>query len=231
MALPNMAVPTFKTKIPSTGKTIEYRPFLVREEKILLMALEGGSVDEMAEATKKILQSCILSDINVDDLATFDIEYLFLQLRGKSVGEMIDLLVGHTGESDCQHKTEVEINIDNIKVEGIKKDKTIQLTNEIGVKVRYPSMKDVEQLDDSNEGPFRVIASCIEVVYDNENVYDDFTHEEMESWLETLNKSQFAKISDFFTNIPKLQYKVEWTCPECKKKDSFIIEGLASFFM
>jgi len=232
MALPNMAVPTFKTKIPSTGKEVQFRPFLVKEEKILLMALEGGDIGEMTDATKKIIQSCLISEVDVDSLATFDVEYLFMQLRGKSVGELIKMIVGHTGDNPCEHRTEVSINIDDIKVKGVKKDKKIAITDKIGVVVSYPTMKGAQMLQSEDpEAPFKLMASCIDMVYDADNVYDDFTLEEMVQWLEGLSKQQFEKITNFFQNIPKLEYKVEWTCPECKKKDSFVIEGLASFFM
>jgi hypothetical protein len=232
MALPVMAVPTFKTKVPSTGKQIEYRPFLMKEEKILLMAMEGGDAAEMAAAMKRTLESCIMTEIDIESLATFDLEYLFLQLRGKSVGEVIEISVGHTGETECQHRTEVKINIDDIKVSGVKKDKTISITDEIGVKVRYPSMNDALKLDsDDGDAPLKLIASCIDVVYDKENVYDEFTEDEMIEWLERLNKKQFDSVVKFFENIPKLSYKVEWTCPECKQKDSFVLEGMADFFI
>jgi len=232
MTLPTIATPKFATEVPSTGETVHFRPFLVKEEKILLMAMEGGDPNEMTQATKTILESCIEEDIDVGKLATFDIEYLFLKLRAKSVGEIIELRIGHTGENvTCDHKTEVGINIDDIKVDGIKKDKKIMITDQIGIVVHYPSMADVEHLDiDDKETPFKVIAACIDMVFDGDNVYDDFTPQEMQKWLEGLNQKQFKKVSDFFAEMPKLTHKVEWTCEKCKKKDSFIIEGLSSFF-
>lgn len=230
MSLPTLSIPTFKTKIPSNGTEIEYRPFLVREEKILLMALEGNSMNEITAATKRILNDCILSEVDIEKLATFDVEYLFLQLRGKSVGEIIEMVVGHTGDkAECTHKTEVSINIDDIKIEGITEDRKIQLDDRIGIVVRYPSMEDVSGTNDV-EDPFNIIASCIEMVYDEENVYDEFSHEEMVQWLEGLNKNQFEKVASFFAEMPKLSYELEWTCPQCGQKDSFVVEGLHSFF-
>lgn len=234
MALPVMATPTFKTKIPSTGQQIEFRPFLVREEKILLMALEGGDSDEMVGAIKKILDSCILNEYEYEKLATFDIEFLFLKLRAKSVGEVIDIRIGHTGDNECDAKTDVKINIDEIKVEGIKtsKQKTIMLTDRVGVKVRYPSMVDVDDAnkEEENQVAFNIMARCIDVVFDNDNVYDDFSVEEMKNWLDTLNQEQFLKISEFFDEIPTLKHKIQWTCKKCGEKDSYEIEGLQSFF-
>jgi hypothetical protein len=231
MALPTMSVPTFKTKIPSTGKQVTYRPFLVKEEKILLMALEGGDMDEISEATKTILENCILDEIDVEKLATFDVEYLFLQLRSKSISEVIELVVGHTKESECTHRTEVSFNIDDIKVKGIKKNRNIQITDSIGIKVRYPSMQDVQKLKGTEDAVFKVIASCIEVVYDSDNVYDEFSQQEIEEWLDGLSQVQFKKVSDFFSDTPKLSYDVKWKCPQCGEEDEFKLEGLQSFFM
>lgn len=232
MALPTLSIPTFKTTVPSTGERIEYRPFLVKEEKILLIALEGQEPGDMTDAIKKILQSCILTKgVDVNKLATFDVEYLFLQLRAKSVGELIEIKVGHTGDNECDHKTDVVINLDALKIEGIKKDKKIAVTDTIGVVVHYPSMSDIALIDQNdNSSMLKLIASCIDMVYDDENVYEEFTLDEMVEWLEGLNQTQFEKISTFFSDIPRLKYNVEWTCKKCKKKDSFVIEGLASFF-
>ena len=235
MALPRIATPTFRTIIPSTGKEIEYRPFLVKEEKMLLMALEGQDAKEMSLATKKILEACIMTpDVNIDKLATFDVEHLFLQLRGKSISEVIELRVGHTELVEgCDHKTDISINIDDVKVENINRNNKIMLTDTIGVVVRYPSMQDVLMLSggvDDKDIAFSVMAACIDMVYDNDNVYDDFSHEEMKAWLEGLNQKQFDKVSKFFDDIPKLRYDVKWTCKKCKQEDHFMLEGLQSFF-
>lgn len=232
MTLPTITTPTFTTTIPSTGQEISYRPFLVKEEKILLMAMEGGDGAEMTQATKQILSSCITEDIDIEKLATFDIEYLFLQLRSKSVGEVIELRVGHTGEGvECDHKTDVEINIDDIVVEGIKVDKKIMVTDTIGIIAHYPTMQDVDGLDTSDVNtPFKLIVSCIDMVFDGDNVYEDFTADEMRDWLDGLNQEQFKKISDFFAEMPKLSHTVSWKCPKCGALDTFTIEGLSSFF-
>ena len=231
MTLPIISTPKFTTDVPSTGETVHFRPFLVKEEKILLMAMEGGDANEMTEATKTILQNCIEEDIDINKLATFDVEYLFLKLRAKSVGEMIELRIGHTGDTSCEHKTEVSINIDDIKVEGVDTNNKIMVTDTVGIVVHYPSMMDVAHLDiDDKDTPFKIIASCIEMVFDGDNVYEEFSEQEMIQWLEGLSQSQFAKVSEFFSKMPKLSHKIEWKCEKCKKKDSFVIEGLASFF-
>ncbi len=232
MALPSLSAPEFLTKVPSTGEEIKYRPFLVKEEKILLMALEGNDQSEITNAIMRILGNCILSDVDLNKLATFDVEYLFLKLRGKSVGEVIEVKVGHSNpDNPCTHRTEIDINIDAIEVAGEISDGKIQIDDNIGVKVRFAGMSDVDRIDtDSTSDLFKLISNCIEFVYDAENVYGDFTVKEMENWLEQLSSEQFSKITSFFNESPKLQHKVTWKCPECGEEDELILEGLAAFF-
>ena len=230
MGLPSLATPQFSTKIPSTGQEVEYRPFLVKEEKVLLMALEGGDQKEISKATQNIIKSCVLSDINIDKLATFDIEYLFLKLRGKSVGELVELQLGHS-DSECDHKTEIQINLDEIEVVGDISDGKIMIDDKIGVKMRYPGIDDIAGLEEQNtESMFSVINNCVEYVFDEENVYSDFTKKEIEEWTGNLSQNQFEKLTDFFQSIPKLSHTVEWTCEKCGEKESVTLEGLQSFF-
>jgi len=233
MALPSLSAPEFITTVPSTGEEIKYRPFLVKEEKILLMALEGNDQNEITNAIMKILSNCVLSNVDIKKLATFDIEYLFLKLRGKSVGEVIEIKVGHTNpDNPCKHRTELEINIDEIQVVGDKPNDKIQLDESIGVKLRFAGMNDISDVDtESSSDLFKMIAGCIEYVYDQENVYGEFSQKEMETWLEQLSSEQFAKITAFFNDSPKLQHVVKWKCPECGEEDEMTLEGLAAFFM
>jgi hypothetical protein len=231
MALPSISTPEFITQIPSTGEEIKYRPFLVKEEKILLMAMEGGDANEMSTAMLNILKGCILSDIDVNKLATFDIEYLFLTLRSKSVGEVVTLNVKHTTETECRHMTEIKVNIDDIKVQGEISDGKIMLTDIVGIKLRYPKMSDLNTVTTADsESLFKMIRRCIEYIFDGESVYSDFTEKELEEWVDGLNQSQFGMITKFFENLPKLTHTVEWTCEQCKEKDSIKLEGLQSFF-
>jgi hypothetical protein len=232
MALPNIATPEFKTSIPSTGEEIVYRPFLVKEEKLLLMAMEGNDESEITSAVMKILDNCILSDVDMNTLATFDIEYLFLKLRSKSVGEVIELKVAHVIETDCKHTTDVNVNVDDITVVGEISDGKIMLTDDVGVKMSYPTLGQINNLALTNtEDLFKLIISCIDFIFDADDVYNEFKEDELMSWLETLNQSQFKKISDFFENMPKLSTTVDWTCEKCGEKDSIKIEGLQSFFI
>ena len=235
MALPKIATPEFETVIPSTKETITFRPFLVKEEKILYMALEGGETNEIYGSVKKILENCILSDCDIKKLSAFDVEYLFLQLRGKSVGEVISLKLKHQQEdSACEHAEEIEIDIDNVKMkEDPKHNKIVQLDENLGIQFRYPSMADVVKIgnEKSNmKATFNMIATCVDTVFDADNVYDDFTKEEITEFIENLSKGQFEKASVFFQTMPKLQHDLEWTCSECGKKEKVKLEGLQSFF-
>jgi len=230
MALPSLTAPEFFTKIPSTGKEIKYRPFLVKEEKILLMALEGNDQTEITNAIITILGNCLEEGIDIDKLATFDVEYLFLRLRGKSVGEVIELRMSHA-DSECKHRTEVEVNIDDINVTEERPENKIQLTDEIGIKLRYAGVNDLKTMNpDSSEDLFALIVDCIEFIYDSENVYSEFTKKELADWLEQLSSEQFKKITNFFETAPKLSHKIEWKCSACGEEDSLTLEGLTSFF-
>jgi len=230
MALPSLATPEFITTIPSTGAEIRYRPFLVKEEKILLMALEGEDTKEINSAISRILKNCIIDDIDVRKLSTFDVEYLFLRLRGKSVGEKVELKIGHqTGA--CPHKTDVEIDLDAVVLNGDISDGKILMSGDVGVKLRYPGLADIQEGDDAASGMFNMITSCIEYIYDAEEVYTDFTPNELETWIEGLSAQQFKHISDFFEGMPKLSHDITWKCSECGEKDSIKLEGLDSFFI
>jgi len=231
MALPNISTPEFKTKVPSTGEEITYRPFLVKEEKILLMAMEGGEAQEIQTAIMNILNNCILSNIEVDKLAIFDVEYLFLQLRGKSVGEVIDLQVTHQ-EGECPHRTALKLNIDDIKVEGEISDPKVMLNDEIGVMLRFPNLTDMSfaSTGDDTETLFKLINRCIEYVFDSQEVYNDFTETEIDEWINSLNQTQFEKIVDFFQKSPKLQHDITFKCDACGKEETVHLEGLQSFF-
>lgn len=230
MALPSISTPEFKTKIPSTGQEITYRPFLVKEEKILLMALEGNDQKEIENAIKKILTNCILDDIDVDKLAMFDMEYLFLQLRGKSVGEVIELSVVHP-DAEIQHRTDVTINIDDIKLSNMNQEKKIMLTDNVGVMMKYPTMKEAMSVTgEGTEAIFDILSHSVDYVFDADSVYNEFTQEEIVEWISTLNQSQFQKILNFFENMPKLSHEITWYCEKNKKEFSLKLEGIQSFF-
>jgi hypothetical protein len=237
MALPLLNTPEFETIIPSSKQRIKFRPFLVKEEKILFMALQGGDTREMTNAVQNIIGTCVLSeDFEVANLAMYDIEYLFLKLRGKSVGETIDLRVKHTNDdSECKHVSDVSINIDDINVEFPEDyNNKIQLTESVGIKLKHPGIKHSALLQDSGldfNTVLQLIGECVDCIYDNDNVYDTYTSDEIIQFIEGLNQQQFAKVQKFFSDMPKLTHTITWTCPKCGEEDSIVVEGLNSFFM
>lgn len=235
MALPTIAVPEFNTVLPLSKNKVLYRPFLVKEEKILLMALEGGDSEEITRAVMNVLQSCIITPINIMNLPMADIEYMFLKIRGKSVGEVMKMRAKHR-DGDCKASTEIEINTDSVKLNSEPLNNIIQLTPTIGIKVKYPSFGSILKSEEDSkksktERSFDLLASCIESVFDDDTVYNDFTKEEIDSWLLSLNKEQHEKIKDYFAAIPKLVLDVSWKCVKCGKVENHTLEGLQSFFM
>jgi hypothetical protein len=234
MALPLLVTPEFTTKIPSTGQEIEYRPFLVKEEKILFMALESGDQKDIIKAVKNTLKSCILSDIDLNKLTYFDLEHLFLQLRGKSVGEFLEFKIGHTNDSECQHKTDVTINLEDIHVQGLENViDTIQLNDDLGMKMRYPGIDMFGQTENENdlESIMNLICSCVEFVYDQDEVYENFTKKELKDFIEQLSSKQFEELMNFFNTMPKLKKEVTFKCAKCGEEEEIIFEGLQDFFI
>ena len=238
MPLPKIATPTYELELPSTGKTIQYRPFLVKEEKLLVLALESEDTKQITTAIKAVLKSCILTKgIKVDHLPTFDIEYLFLNIRGKSVGEELEINI--TCPDDEETQVPITINLDDIKVEK-KEDHTkqIKLDGNIMMEMKYPSLNEFIKTNfdpnDKNqmEQSFDLIGSCIDKIYTQEEVWatEDCTKKEMTEFLESMNSSQFKEIENFFTSMPKLSHTVKVTNPKTKVKSDVILEGLASFF-
>ena len=183
----------------------------------------------LIKAIKTIFENCILSDFSFNDLAFFDFEYLFLMLRAKSVGETIVLKLKHDVEN-CGHINDISINIEDISVEHTKghTDK-FMISDTIGLKMKYPTIETMGQYD-RGESSFDVIRDSLDYVYDEDTVYDDFSKEDANKFLDSLTKTQFEKISDFFTTMPKLRHKVKYKCKKCKKEDTVLLEGLQSFF-
>ena len=243
MALPKLNVPVYETILPSTEKVVKYRPFLVREEKILLTAMEDGEERIIGNAVKQILRNCIQGDLNTDDLPTFDIEYLFLRLRAKSVGETITVglkpypCVQNDGGL-CKFSTEVEINLEEVKVKKNENHSSkIMIDDTVGIKLKYPDISLIspdgnkEKLSEMDLG-MSVIKKCIEMIFTKETVHerDSFTEEELDEFLDSLNTQQFEKINEFFNTIPKLSHTVKYNCKTCGEEKETTIEGLNSFF-
>jgi hypothetical protein len=239
MPLPKINTPTYELELPSNGKKIKYRPFLVREEKILIMALESEDMKQITNAIIQILSDCIQTrGVKVADLSTFDIEYLFLNVRAKSVGETVEVNV--TCPDDGVTTVEMEIAIDDIKVQKNKNHKNIiKLDDNLSMKLKYPSIDQfVENNFETNEETSDVnksldmITSCIDMIYDEEESWSasDCTKKELSEFLEQLNTKQFKEIETFFTTMPKLSHTIKVTNPNTKVKSDIVLEGLASFF-
>ena len=237
MPLPKISTPTYELVLPSSGRKIKYRPFLVKEEKILIIALESQDQKQIANSIKSILSNCILTKgTKVDKLSTFDIEYLFLNVRGKSVGEQIEVMV--TCPDDEKTQVPMSINIDSIKVEKSKDHKTdIKLDEQYTLKMRYPSLNEFIKSNFSIEemkvdDTFDLIASCIDQIYSEEESWtqEDCTKKEMVDFLEQLNSSQFKEIETFFETMPKLSHKVKVKNPNTGVESEIVLEGLQNFF-
>ena len=238
MPLPKIATPTYELELPSTGATVKYRPFLVKEEKVLVIALESEDNKQITNAIKAVLKSCIISKgIKVESLPTFDIEYLFLNIRGKSVGE--DLDVNIICPDDNKTQVPVTISLDEIEVQ--KDDNhtnKIKLDDSIMMEMKYPSLdqfiKNNFDFNDKNamDQSFDLIATCIDKIYTEEEVWAaaDCTKKEMKDFLEQMNSNQFKEIEKFFETMPKLSHSVSVTNPKTKVKSEVVLEGLASFF-
>ena len=238
MPLPKIATPTYSLVLPSTEKEISYRPFLVKEEKLLVLALESEDTKQITTAIKAVIKSCIQTKgIKVELLPTFDIEYLFLNIRGKSVGESLDVNI--ICPDDGKTNVPVTIDLDDIKVVKTEGHSNIvKLDDSLMMELKYPSLdefiKNNFDFKDENamEQSFKLIASSIDKIYNEEEVWvaADCTKKEINEFLESMNSSQFKKIEEFFTTMPKLSHTIKVTNPNTKVESEVVLEGLASFF-
>ena len=237
MPLPKINVPLYELVIPSTGKKIKYRPFVVKEEKILLLAMESEDENEVTNAIVQIINNCVESRIKVEELSTFDIEYIFLNIRAKSVGEVLEFSI--TCPDDGETQVDVEVNIDDIKVEITKSHTdTIDLGNGYFVKMKYPTLKYVMSKKDSEkkksavDSTFEYAVECIEQIYNAEEVWEasNSTKKELSEFVENLNTKQYQKLQEFFNTMPKLKHTVKIHNPKTNVESDVTIEGLANFF-
>ena len=241
MTLPKISTPTYELELPSTGKTIKYRPFLVKEEKILLLALESQDTKQITIAIKNVLKECILTrGIKVEELPSFDIEYIFLNVRGKSVGESIDLII--TCSDDNETQVPVTIYIDEIKVQKNENHSCdVCLDTNLTLRMKYPSLdqfiksnfdfsenKTISNIDES----FEIIASCMDVVFTKEDSWAaaDCTKKELKEWIETMDAKQFKMVETFFETMPMLSHTIKVKNPKTDIESEVTLEGLTSFF-
>ena len=240
MPLPTITTPTYELNLPSTGKKIKYRPFLVKEEKILILALDSRDQNQITNSVKDVLKKCVLTrGVKIDDLPTFDIEYIFLNIRAKSIGEDIKLVV--TCPDDRKTEVPVTIYVDEIKVVKSKNHKRdISLDKNLTLRMKYPSLNqfissNFDTKDESQttvDKTFQLIADCMDTVYTEEEAWEsgDFSPDERLSFIEQLNSKQFKDVERFFATMPKLSHAIEVTNPNTKKKSKVVLEGLADFF-
>lgn len=238
MALPILNSSRYEATIPSTGQQIEFRPFLVKEEKILMVAMESKDNKQMMKALKQILSACIFDDVDVNKLTSFDLEELFLRLRSKSVGENAEVNLKCT---ECSANTPVSINLDEIQMGDMPEDNHVMLTDTVGVEFKYPSVDLVASLDYNPEKTkpekqmeitYRMIIECIDSIFDDDEVWDSETQseKEMREFLDGLNSQQFAKITEFFGSLPSLEHTIDFKCVNCGHDNTIELRGLASFF-
>ncbi len=236
MPLPTIVTPSYELNLPSSGKKIKYRPFLVKEEKILILAIESGSIKDISRAIKDVLKSCILTKgVKIDELPTFDIEYLFLNIRSRSIGESIDLVI--TCPDDNETKVNKQIYIDEIEVKTNEDhNPDIKLDDTYTMRLKYPSLDQfIDEnfnFDEAKDNSFDIISSCIEMVYSDEEAWEakDCTKKELLEFVERLNSSQFKEVEKFFDTMPRISHDIEVENPNTKVKSTVKLEGLASFF-
>ena len=237
MPLPKIVTPTHELTLPSNGKKITYRPFLVKEEKILILAIESNSLKDISRAIKDVLRNCILTKgVKVDELPTFDIEYLFLNIRARSIGESIELVV--TCPDDGETKVNVTVYIDEVQVKTNEKHNVdIKIDDTYTMRMKYPSLD--EFIDENfnfdgqaSDNSFEIIASCIDMVFSEDEAWEskDCTKKELTEFVEQLNSAQFKEIEQFFETMPQLSHDIEVQNPKTKVKSTVKLEGLASFF-
>ena len=236
MALPKIAVPTYELEIPSNKEKLTYRPFLVKEEKILLMAMETEKEVDMLNAIKQIINNCTFENVDVESLPLFDVEYIFLNIRAKSVGEVIDLKL--LCEDDGKTYADVVINVDDINIE-FQENHTnhIVLNDDVSLFMDYPQMEVMSALGSADDPDasfvFKVIKKSIKQIVEGETIHErtDFTEKELDVFIESLNTKQFKAIQEFFETMPKLKHEVKFKNPKTKKMNKITLEGLNSFFV
>jgi hypothetical protein len=243
--LPKIDVPIYELELISTGEKIKFRPFTVKEEKIFLMASESKDSKTIIDATKQVINNCVLSEIDVENLPVFDIENIFLNLRSKSIGEVVRLKYRCNNkifdeemkeEKNCNAIVEIELDLNEVKPQmNQNHNKKIEITDSVGIVMKYPNIKVIEKYDEKNEvnSIFQTIISCIDYIYDSENIYytKDTTKEEIIDFIESLQTKDLQKLKDFFETVPKIQKEISFKCQKCKYEENIVVEGIESFFV
>lgn len=244
MALPKLDVPTYEVNLISTGKPVRFRPFLVKEQKLFLMASESDEPNEVIKTIRQVLKNCILDDIDVDNLPTFDLEYLFMNLRARSVEEIVDLkyrcnniLHDEDGaEKRCGGEFEFQLNLLEIQpTKNPKHTNRINITENLGVCFRYPTFEMVQKYENlsENEVMLNVLVDCIDYIYDKENIYyaKDSTRDELQEFIENLQQKDVEKFEVFFETIPEIKKNVDFKCGKCGYEETIVLKGIQNFFV
>jgi hypothetical protein len=237
MALPVMSTPTYELTVPSSKQKVKFRPFLVKEEKALLIAQQSEDQSIMLDTLKNVIKACTSNKLDVEKLAMFDIEYIFTQLRARSVGEMSELVFSCLECGDPKAKMNVNIDLTTLEVKfNAEHTNVINLFNDVGIKMKYPGLSLINKMKGAPEGDvgliFDVVIECIDSIFDEENVYPahEQTKEELEDFINNLTQEQFVKVQKFFETMPKLEKDIEFDCPVCNHHHKHTIQGLDSFF-
>tara|TARA_R100001082_G_scaffold84998_1_gene51553 strand:- start:6491 stop:7198 length:708 start_codon:yes stop_codon:yes gene_type:complete len=234
MALPKVVAPTYELELPSNGKKIKYRPFLVKEEKVLLIAMDSGDDKQITQAVVDVINSCVTSRIKIEDLPSFDLEYVFLKIRAASVGE--EITVNVVCLDDNKTKVQHTININDVKVFKPKgHTEKVMINKNVGVIMKYPKLDHFIEFGvrgETDMDGLDIIVGCIDQIFDGEDVTEssDCTTKELKEFIESLTQRQFNKVSKFFETMPKLQHKFDVVNPNTKKSSTYTLEGLQSFF-
>jgi len=235
MALPQVSLPTYELEVPSTGKTLKYRPFVVKEEKLLLLALESEDEKQIEDATKTLLKNCITSRVKLEDLALFDLEYIFLNIRAVSVGEVVEMLL--TCEDDGETQVRYDLNLTAVEVfKPEDHSSKIMLSDEMGVIMKYPSFEEFVKVSiigkDTSDEVIDIMGKCIDQIFDGEEVYDSSTTSKKEfvEFVENLTNKQFDDVQNFFTEMPVLKHEIKLNNPNTGVENTFVIQGLSNFF-
>ena len=236
MALPKVNTAKYEMVIPSTGLAVKYRPYLVAEEKILMIAMESGDQKQILNAIRDVINACVEGDFNTDDLAMFDIETIFLNLRAKSVGEGIDVNI-ECQQEGCNESIQQHINVEDIKLPVVDEDrKIIQITPEIGITLKYPSFEDIKALGEDDmeniEGIMKLVKVCLDTIFTEDEVFEASSHSEkdLDEFLGNLSSDQFVKINEFFVDMPSLVYNLKFDCGKCNGANDIELRGVQSFF-
>lgn len=244
MALPKIDVPTYELKLISNNKTIRFRPFLVKEQKLFLMASESDDPKETIRAIKQVVKNCVIDELDVDSLPVFDLEWLFMHLRARSVEEVVDLkykcnnkIKNETGEElRCTGLVEFKLNLLEIQPT-LNQSHTnkIKITENLGICLRYPTFDLVEKYEDKSENEImmEILVDCIDYIYDKEQIYyaKDSTREELQEFVDNLQQKDLEKIKSFFDTIPEIKKDLHFDCPKCGYKDDIVLKGIQSFFV